>query len=257
MKYIYIICIILIIYLFIRYKYIEKLESILSNPIYKNSTIPIFIISYNQYTFVKSMVEQLSNYSSNIYIIDNKSTYPPLVDYLKSIENKVNVLYMPENYGHRVYMRDEIVKLGGEKYIITDPDLLLNPNLPQNFIDILSDLSDKYQSGKIGFALDITNNINLNIKATDNKQTVVDWESQFWINKINDPIYELYYADIDTTFVLINKKYYKSVNEYNAIRIAGNFTCIHRPWVINYEKDLLEDELDFYRKINISSTWTI
>jgi hypothetical protein len=203
------------------------------------------------------MVEQLSNYSSNIYIIDNKSTYPPLVDYLKSIENKVNVLYMPENYGHRVYMRDEIVKLGGEKYIITDPDLLLNPNLPQNFIDILSDLSDKYQSGKIGFALDITNNINLNIKATDNKQTVVDWESQFWINKINDPIYELYYADIDTTFVLINKKYYKSVNEYNAIRIAGNFTCIHRPWVINYEKDLLEDELDFYRKINISSTWTI
>jgi hypothetical protein len=202
------------------------------------------------------MVEQLSKYSSNIYIIDNKSTYPPLVEYLKSIENKVKVLYMPENYGHRVYLRDEIVKLGGEKYIITDPDLLLNTKLPQNFIDILSDLSEKYKVGKIGFALDITNNINLNINASDNKQTVVDWESQFWTNKIDDPDYTLYNAQIDTTFVLINTKYYIP-DDFSAIRVAGDFTCVHRPWVIGYENDLLDGELKYYHTNNISSTWAL
>lgn len=255
MKNIYIILLVFIsIYILYRISNIEKYYQPSST--YKNSTIPIFIISYNQYTFVKSMVDQLSKYSSNIYIIDNKSTYPPLVEYLKSIENKVKVLHMDKNYGHRVYMRDEIVKLGGEKYIITDPDLLLNPNLPQNFIDILSNLSDKYEVGKIGFALDITNNINTNINAVDNHQSVVDWESQFWKNKINDPEYELYNADIDTTFVLINKKYYKSAYEYKAIRVAGDFTCVHRPWVSGYENDLLDGELKYYRTNNISSTWT-
>jgi len=255
MKYIYIVLFVLVsIYILYRTNFLEQYNHPSST--YKNSTIPIFIISYNQYTFVKSMVDQLSKYSSNIYIIDNKSTYPPLVEYLKSIENTVKVLHMDQNYGHRVYMRDEIVKLGGDKYIITDPDLLLNPKLPQNFIDILSDLSDQHQKGKVGFALDISNNINLNINATDNKQTVIDWESQFWKNKVNHPKYELYIADIDTTFVLINKKYY-SPHSYSAIRVAGDFTCVHRPWVIGYENDLLDGELKYYRTNNISSTWAL
>jgi hypothetical protein len=161
---------------------------------------------------------------------------------------------MKQNYGHKVYMRDEIVKLGGDKYIITDPDLLFNPKLPQNFIDILSTLSDQYQVGKVGFALDITNNINHTIIATDIKKSVVDWESQYWKNKLDHPEYEIYNADIDTTFVLINTKYYKP-GSYSGIRVAGDFTCIHRPWVIGYENDLLDGELNYYRNNNVSSTW--
>jgi hypothetical protein len=252
MKYIYIIFVIsVIVYIVIRFNSNEYLTNIL---IERNSTIPIFIISYNQYTFVKSTVDQLLKYSSNIYIIDNNSSYPPLVEYLKSIENQVKVLYMKENYGHKVYMRDEIVKLGGDKYIITDPDLQFNKNLPQNFIDILSNLSDKYKIGKIGLALDISNNINLNIKASDNNQNIVSWESQFWKNRIDNPDYELYNADLDTTFVLINSKYYIP-NSYTAIRVAGNFTSIHKPWVLGYEKELLDGELSYYRNNNISSTW--
>jgi hypothetical protein len=62
--------------------------------------------------------------------------------------------------------------------------------------------------------------------------------------------------DGDTTFVLINKKYYYP-NSYSAIRVAGDFTCIHRPWVIDYENDLLDGELKYYHTNNISSTWSI
>ena len=256
MKNIYIILFVLVsLYVIYRnFYHYEKLENIPLSNTHRNSTIPIFIISYNQYTFVKSTVEQLQKFSSNINIIDNKSTYPPLVEYLKSIENDVNVIYMDQNYGHTVYMRDEIVKLGGDKYIITDPDLLFNPKLPQNFIDTLSTLSDQYEVGKVGFALDITNNINHNINASDNKKSIVDWESQFWVNKIDHPEYEIYNADIDTTFVLINTKYYKP-GSYSAIRVAGDFTCVHKPWVIGYENELLDGELNYYRNNNISSTW--
>jgi len=219
--------------------------------------IPIFIISYNQYTYVKSMVEQLQKYPSmNIYIIDNKSTYPPLVDYLKSIEGSVKVLYQDKNYGHEVYERDDIIALGGDKYIVTDPDLLLNPKMPLNFLEILSELSDKYKTNKIGPALDITNEIDLSRRLDSNDgKTISEHESVFWKDRVDDSKYEMYRADIDTTFALINKKYYVKQKRDNSIRIGGDFTAVHRPWLKDYEKELLPDELDYYMKNgNISTT---
>ena len=215
--------------------------------------IPVFIISYNQYTFVKSMVEQLQPYTNNVYVIDNKSTYEPLIEYLKEIDGKnATVLWMPENYGHKVYERDEIIALGGEKYIVTDPDLLLNPNLPPNFIDILAELSDKYKTNKIGFALDIKENINLTKKF--NGKTLPEHESPYWSQPVPDPNYTLYIAVIDTTFALINKKYYVKGDLNNSIRVAGDFTCVHRPWLNNWESDLQPGELDHYLNANNKST---
>ena len=165
------------------------------------------------------------------------------------------VLWMPENYGHKVYERDEIISLGGDKYIVTDPDLLLNKNIPNNFIDIMAELSDTYKSNKIGFALDITNNINLNKKY--NGKTLPEHESIYWNELIPDPFYKLYRADIDTTFALINKKYYNRGFLNNSIRIAGNFTCVHRPWLNDWESELESDELAHYlNEKNISSTIT-
>ena len=237
--------------IYYQYKKLNAIESFTNSSI---NNIPVFIICYNQYTFVKSMVDQLLKYTNNIYIIDNKSTYPPLVKYLKDMENKINIIYKDKNYGHFVYKMDDIVQLGGEKYIITDPDLELNPNLPMNFIEILYNLSEKYKANKVGFALDIVNNINPNLtcKINDIDYKITEWEKQFWENKIDDDTYELYNADIDTTFVLINPKYPTDMR----VRVAGDFTCIHKPWVIDYEKKLLDGELDYYKNNNnISSTW--
>ena len=57
-------------------------------------------------------------------------------------------------------------------------------------------------------------------------KTIYEHEKQFWINKIEDSSYELYYEDIDTTFCLINKNHDSNCT----IRIAGNFTAKHLPW---------------------------
>ena len=219
--------------------------------------IPIFIISYNQYTYLKSMVEQLQRFPGlTIYVIDNKSTYPPLVEYLKSIEGSVKVLYQDKNYGHEVYERDDIIALGGDKYIVTDPDLVLNPKMPLNFLEILSELSDRYRTNKIGPALDITNGIDLSRRLDSNDgKTISEHESIFWKDRVDDPTYEMYRADIDTTFALINKKYYVKQKRDNSIRIAGDFTAVHRTWLKDYEKELLPGELDYYMKNgNISTT---
>jgi len=207
------------------------------------------------------MVDQLRKYSTNIHIIDNMSNFPPLLDYLTKLEKEgvVTVHRMNKNYGHRVFEIDEarqiIPELNSEKYVITDPDLILNPNIPTNFIDILSTLSDTYKTSKIGLALDLEDNINLNKK--QDGRTIKEVESEFWNEDMRikeNTDYILYRAAIDTTFALINKNYHKFGKLDNSIRVAGPFTAIHRTWQNDWEKDLMPGELDAYNKNNVSTT---
>jgi len=217
-----------------------------------NSSIPIFIISWNQYTYLKDLVEQLLKYPSlEIYIIDNQSTYEPLVKYLKEIESRVKVLRQDVNHGHKVYEMEHILKfideLGVTKYVVTDPDLKLNSKMPLDFLEKLSYLSDKYKKNKVGLALDITHNIDLARKLDDTEKTIADNERKYWLKPIeNTDGYELYEADVDTTFALINKAYRKIDGLDNSIRVAGDFTCVHRPWLKNFKDELLPGEFDYY-----------
>ena len=136
---------------------------------------------------------------------------------------------------------------------MSDPDLELNKNLPDNFVDILYELSNKHKIYKVGFALDISDHENFLSCETYNGASIHNWEKQFWGNKIEDE-YELYNANIDTTFSLINKKYFNG-NHHEAIRIAGNFTAKHLPWYNNYIKNNIpKDELEIWRKNNKSSS---
>ena len=94
----------------------------------RNYQIPIYIIAYNNLFHVKNMVNQLEIYTTNIHIIDNCSTYQPLLDYYAT-EYKYDLMKMDRNYGHLVIYRPvwvQIPKIFG----MTDPDLQLNPDLP-------------------------------------------------------------------------------------------------------------------------------
>lgn len=210
--------------------------------------IPIIIPCYNNYRYVDNMILQLlninKNIEKNIIIMDNKSTDIDTIKYLKS---RTNVIFNNENKGPWITSNnnENIYNLLPDRFIITDPDLQLNPNIPHNFIDILSELSNKYHCSKIGFALDISDYDKMFDTKGSYGITVYEWERQFWRNKINDTEYELYHAQIDTTFALINKK-----GRGYDIRIAGNFTAKHIPW---YKDNLLLNVYDNY-KINTNTT---
>lgn len=198
------------------------------------------------------MVEQLLPYSTNIHIINNNSTYKPLLDYLHLIEGTVTIHWASKNFGHTAHelaFFQEFHKNG--KYFLTDPDLTLNKKLPSNFLDIFDQLSEQYQAHKVGFALNITDpNVSdelTNVPNTSAKQ----WEAKYWVDRIENPMYELYWADIDTTFCLVNTNYKGKPK----IRVAGDFTCIHRPWMQGWRDEFLPDELLAYKQENISSTW--
>jgi hypothetical protein len=72
--------------------------------LFLRKTLPVFINSFNQYSYLNDLVNNLTkNYFFNIWILDNQSTYTPLIEYYKvtveDINSKVNVLYYGFNRG--------------------------------------------------------------------------------------------------------------------------------------------------------------
>jgi FkbM family methyltransferase len=206
------------------------------------TNVPIVIISYNNYKYVKNMINQIEQILTvpKIIIIDNNSSCKYTINALNEYSQKYNVIRRNNNDGHNVWKSPEIYyHLLPDKFIITDPDLQFNVNTPSNFIDIMIQLSEQYNTHKVGFALDISEPEKMfsylfscigpyeDIKICDSQQ-------QYWTNRIDNAEYELYVAPIDTTFCLYNKNY-PCTGFKNNIRIAGNFTMKHLPWYIDVE----------------------
>ena len=219
------------------------------------SDVPIFIPLYNNLTYAKNMINQLIPYNHNITLIDNKSDYPPLLEYYNTCkELGIRVIRLEQNMGPQQALMNRFNDLPNI-FIYTDPDLLLHKDIPSNFIQIMVDLTEKYKVYKVGFALNIQNHKEFTDK-TFRGQSIHTWESQWWTQRINDDKFELYRADIDTTFAVYNKKYYRGDFYSPAIRIAGNFTCEHVPWYRNPVLKLNEEEEKHYKKGNRFSAWT-
>ena len=220
--------------------------------------VPIIIPVFNLVTYAKFMVDQLNDLGlSNFIICDNASTYQPMIDYLDSISENERVVRFDQNFGPRVFTeRPEFLSIMPEYFIITDPDLVFNYNLPKNFISKMKRIIDTYDVSKAGFAIDIEDTKD---KFFDYHQ-VKRWEGHYWVNKIE--MYPekdtLYSAPIDTTFCLYKKdKLVKElVNNRNgitstsSIRIAGRFTCEHMGWW--KEQPLTKEEELYY---NTSQVW--
>lgn len=213
--------------------------------------IPIVIICYNNYRYVENTLSQIlrinKEYYKNIIILNNASTCEDTIGYLKKLGSgcSISIINNIGNFGPWIAVdnNNHIYDILPDKFVLTDPDLKLNENIPSNFIEILAVLSDKYKTTKIGLALNITE-CDKFYSTTEYMAnlSIYDWEKQFWKNKIDDADYELYEADIDTTFCLINKRNLYESGSASAsstagikIRVAGNFTAKHIPWYIENE----------------------
>jgi FkbM family methyltransferase len=201
-------------------------------------TIPIIIISHNNHKYVANTIRQIlyirKELPTHIIVLDNNSIDKETVEYLRSIEGvpNIEVKYYPTNPGPWLnnQCHEDIYALLPDTFILTDPDLSFNEQLPSNFIEVLESLSNKYKCNKIGFALDISDFNDKMFQYTYfNNKNIQEWESQFWVDKLNDTDYELYKSYIDTTLYFTNKNYNNTLH----IRVAGNFTAKHLPWYID------------------------
>lgn len=243
-------------YLKILYRFFLLQNSFVRAQRKKPLSIPIIIINFNQVFYLKKQIDfYLERGFENIVIIDNNSSFPPLIEYYEEIRDLVKIEYMEKNFGHLVFFKNKNLqkKYGKGYFVITDADIVPNKNLPTNFMNILIQKLHQYFDtvNKVGFALEISNIPNY----FPYKEKVLTWENKHWESEIEK---DCYLTKIDTTFALYKPNYpsrFSGINFYNGLRIAGNFTAIHGGWYKN-PNQLTEEEKFYEEHASSSASWT-
>jgi hypothetical protein len=161
------------------------------------------------------------------------------------------VIRLGYNRGPHYALRDsEFYSNLPNYFCLSDPDLELSPNLPENFIDTFVDISNQYKIGKVGFALEVPKEeefAQLYMNLDGKLWNMREWEMQFWENSIGKTTDgdDLYLTTLDTQFALYNKNYFDPNSRYECLRVGGKFTAKHLGL---YQQDNIPtEELIYYR----------
>jgi hypothetical protein len=198
--------------------------------------VPIVINNRNRLTTTKKMVEKLFEINENehIIIIDNASTYQPLLDWYEQIKEKVDIRFV-NNYGHLALWEMGLHKELGDYFVYTDSDIELNDNFPLDWKEIMLNTLRKYNERKIALAIRIED-IPDHYKY---KNQVKRNEGRWWLEEVEQNVYK---ADTDTTFFLIKNF---ADNCYQSLRLAReDLICRHKTWY--FDLDNLDTEEIYY-----------
>lgn len=223
----------------------QPVQSIISDQAvapFRPADVPVFIISYNRVSYLKAMVQWLENYGlNNIIIVDNNSTYPPLLDYLSVTPYRVVRVF--ENFGHLVVWKCGLFNdiLRKNYYIVTDPDVLPDQSCPHDAVlRFYNMLQDYPHITKSGFSLKI-DDLPAYFPIRD---IVLEMEKRFWTKPTPDG--EGYFAHIDTTFALYRPGIFPEDGAwFDGVRLAPPYIAQHMPWYENPAE--LDDESLFYQ----------
>lgn len=221
--------------------------------------INAFIISFNRVTWLPDMVRDIFAMENvgDVYIIDNASTYPPLLEYYKHTPAKV--IYLDRNMGHKSpWLSGVIEQLATPFYVVTDPDLSLS-GIPRNCLTHLLKGYQRYKHlniNKAGLGLSIKD-----VPKTNHTKFIREYEFDYMWRRPLDP--EFFNATCDTTFALYNK--YNFVWEVDPVTcsdfthgVRANYPYVakHMPWYDDPESPS-EEDLFVWQSIRLDSAgWT-
>lgn len=227
----------------------QKINLLLKSSAYTD--IPVFIICRDRLEPLIQLVNWLERAGfKKIIFIDNDSIYPPLVKYLKTTSHQV--IFTGHNTGHTVLWTDGFIKTlcPDDFYIVNDPDVIPTESCPTDHVAYFLQLHEKYiEYQKVGFGLkidDLPDYFTL-------KNSVIDWESQFWKHSLEEDVYE---AGIDTTFA-VYKPFTFTYILHPSIRTGGQYVARHLPWY-NDSKKLSGEEVFYRDRVNQRITsWNV
>ena len=212
--------------------------------------IPIVINNRNRFTFLERLVDSLKGRGyNNIYILDNNSTYQPLLDYYKKTDCKV--IMLGENLGYLALEKIDLYREIRKNYFVyTDSDVLPNELCPNDFLKTFVSVLKKYPKiQKVGFSLKIDDLPDY----YEFKNKVIEWETKFYSVEVEKG---LYLAPIDTTFALHRPLAGISTKgRFEMIRTGFPLNAYHMPWY-NNSAELSEEENFYCNSIEIGTHWT-
>jgi len=199
---------------------------------------PIIITVRDRLSPLISLLDWLTQIGQrNIWLCDNDSTYPPLVEFLENTNFKV--VRNKRNLGHRApWLSGLTAELGNDAYfVVTDPDVVPTLACPTDALEFFRDaLTSLAEFDKVGFSLKIDDLPSCNAV----KDQVLQWESQFWVDRYSPRFFR---APIDTTFAM----YRPGLKHENgkALRSAPPYEARHLPWYQDSANPTDEDR--YYR----------
>ena len=208
--------------------------------------IPIFINNRDRVGTLQKLIDWLQSAGyKNIHVLDNKSTYPPLLAYYEYIkERNVCVWQLPINFGHRAIWDSNILNIlkVNTPYVYTDSDVVPDEKCPHNILERLYSIlvGHKYLK-KVGLTLhidDITYYNSAHIRKSE-------------LSLKHMRVKDGFFQSTDTTFAL-----YRNVRHYclrEAFRTDEKLMARHLPWYYDY-KNLPPDEEYYMKHANNSST---
>lgn len=210
--------------------------------------IPIFINARDRLGMLQRLVNWVVNAGyRRIYILDNDSTYPPLLSYYQTLERvpAIQVVRLGRNIGHTALWNSgilEILKID-TPYVYSDPDVVPVEECPVDVLEYMLAVLRKYPFlRKVGLGLK-TDDISF-YNAEEQKYL----ESLFYKQLLED---NLYFCQVDTTFALYRN--YRHYEVFGSARTVGKRMAYHLPWYLDYD-NLPEDEQYYIAHANQSST---
>ena len=197
---------------------------------------------FNRVTLPKSMAEFLSDNGCEVILIDNNSTYEPLLDWYSKCPYKVYRL--KENLGHKsLYTSGILDEYKDQYYYLTDHDLDLS-GVPPDFQELLMKGFENPGVIKSGLSLkidDLPNNPYANIAR--------EWESKYWERPRDANGF--YHSEVDTTFALYDRgREYSGFpatdDFFRAVRSPHPYTARHVPWY-NTPENITEEEIYYIK----------
>ena len=222
--------------------------------------IPIFILNKDRLDTTKMLVESLQkrNYN-NITIIDNLSTYEPLLEWYPKSETNVFINTISKTCNgalywlavdHKIPLFADAIKNGW--YVYTDSDTIPIDETPDDFLEDMIEAAEDCTQHKMGMGIKIDDLPDTFYK----KEEVIKHESIFWGNLgiIEGKKMPVYKAATDTTFAIYRPGTMPLQGTYiTGTRTGYPYVVRHLPWYYDYN-NLPDDEKYYLKHLDVS--WT-
>jgi hypothetical protein len=204
---------------------------------------PVFINSRDRLSPLTELVSWLERVGvDEIYIIDNDSAYPPLLEYYSQTPHRVVML--GRNVGkNALWDADGLFDLTrGRAFAYTDSDIVPDPACPLDALDLFLSILERYRDGPLGI-----HKVGFGIRFDDipdhykHKTEALTWERGQYALPLEK---NLFYATIDTQFAVYRPN--SAVRPHHGARTGWPYVARHHSYYLDL--DDLSDEDSYYAR---------
>ena len=198
--------------------------------------IPVIINNRDLLTWPKAMVEKIKTYKGvgDIYIVDNGSTYPPLLEWYKTRPCKI---IMEGNLGFGApWLSGVVGNVIDPYYVVTDSDMGLE-DTPEDTLLYLADKLRLLNLDKVGLGLDWQR---VKPESMYYGRMQGHEKTRWATSEVKSDVY--IDVQIDTTFALYKPKRYF----IGGASTTFPYVARHLPWELSREDYEANEEFKYY-----------